>query len=150
MTAHTVCLLPSRTFHRQVFQYPISIFRISQPFRACLRKRAWTPRSRSVCSIGISSAMRDTFQTYIIGIEGSFIVLFPARAMAEKCHNERSAPYGISAFRAERRARRTSVGHSPTGISQRYLSMLVLRSGPAMRSAQRAVSKRIVALLGQA
>ena len=42
------------------------------------------------------------------------------------------------------------LGHSPTGISQRYLSMLVLRSGPAMRSAQRAVSKRIVALLGQA
>src|ERR1035437_10834461 len=42
------------------------------------------------------------------------------------------------------------LGHSPTRISQRYLSMPVLRSGPAMRSAQRAVSKRIVALLGQA
>jgi hypothetical protein len=35
-----------------------------------------------------------------------------------------------------------------SGVSQKYVARLVLQSGPAMRQAQRTVSRRIVALLG--
>jgi hypothetical protein len=37
---------------------------------------------------------------------------------------------------------------APAGISQRYVSQLTLNAGPAMRAAQRTISRRIVALLG--
>ena len=40
------------------------------------------------------------------------------------------------------------MGHSPTGISQRYIATLILQNGPAMRAAQERISKRIVSLLG--
>jgi integrase len=39
------------------------------------------------------------------------------------------------------------MGHKPRGISQRYVSRLMLSSGSALRGAQRSISKRIVALL---
>ena len=42
------------------------------------------------------------------------------------------------------------LGHSPGGISARYLHTLALSMGPALRSAQRTISRRIVSLLGQA
>jgi hypothetical protein len=40
------------------------------------------------------------------------------------------------------------MGHSPEGISQRYVVKMMLASGPAMRAAQRKISRRIVALMG--
>jgi integrase len=40
------------------------------------------------------------------------------------------------------------LGHAPRGVSQGYLSRMVLSSWPAMRSAQRSISRRIVSLLG--
>jgi hypothetical protein len=39
------------------------------------------------------------------------------------------------------------MGHAPAGISQRYVARMILSSGPAMRDAQRKISKRIVSLL---
>ena len=39
------------------------------------------------------------------------------------------------------------LGHAPAGISQRYIARMILTSGPALRAAQRAISRRIVALL---
>jgi integrase len=41
------------------------------------------------------------------------------------------------------------LGHAPRGVSQGYLSRMVLSSWPAMRAAQRRVSRRIVSLLGE-
>ena len=40
------------------------------------------------------------------------------------------------------------MGHAPKGISQDYVSLLILQNGPAMRKAQEQISKRIVKLLG--
>jgi len=40
------------------------------------------------------------------------------------------------------------MGHAPKGISQDYVSLLILQNGPAMRMAQEQISKRIVKLLG--
>ena len=40
------------------------------------------------------------------------------------------------------------MGHAPAGISQRYVARMILSSGPAMREAQRKISKRITGLLG--
>jgi hypothetical protein len=40
------------------------------------------------------------------------------------------------------------MGHAPAGISQRYVARMILSSGPAMREAQRKISRRIVSLLG--
>jgi integrase len=40
------------------------------------------------------------------------------------------------------------MGHAPAGISQRYVARMIPSSGPAMRDAQRRISKRIVGLLG--
>ena len=40
------------------------------------------------------------------------------------------------------------MGHAPQGISQKYISTLILQNGPAMRAAQERISKRIVSLLG--
>jgi integrase len=42
------------------------------------------------------------------------------------------------------------LGHAPSGISQRYIAVLILQNGPAMRLAQERISKRIVSLLGLA
>ena len=39
------------------------------------------------------------------------------------------------------------MGHTPEGISQKYIARMILTSGPALRAAQRKVSQRIVALL---
>ncbi len=39
------------------------------------------------------------------------------------------------------------LGHAPAGISQRYIARMILTSGPALRAAQRAISRRMVALL---
>jgi integrase len=39
------------------------------------------------------------------------------------------------------------MGHAPAGISQRYIARMILTSGPALRAAQRTISRRIVALL---
>jgi integrase len=39
------------------------------------------------------------------------------------------------------------LGHAPAGISQRYIARMILTSGPALRAAQRTISRRIVALL---
>jgi integrase len=39
------------------------------------------------------------------------------------------------------------LGHAPAGVSARYLHTLALSLGPGLRKAQRAISKRIVALL---
>lgn len=39
------------------------------------------------------------------------------------------------------------MGHAPEGISQRYISQMILQSGPALRAAQRKISARIVGLL---
>jgi hypothetical protein len=39
------------------------------------------------------------------------------------------------------------MGHAPEGISQKYVARMILSSGPAMRAAQRMISRRIVALL---
>ncbi len=41
------------------------------------------------------------------------------------------------------------LGHIPPGISPGYVAKMILASGQGMRSAQRAVSRRIVALLGK-
>jgi integrase len=40
------------------------------------------------------------------------------------------------------------LGHAPQGISQKYIATLILQNGPAMRTAQERISKRIVNLLG--
>ena len=40
------------------------------------------------------------------------------------------------------------LGHVPQNISQAYIMRLVLSAGPALRQAQRKVSKRILHLLG--
>ena len=40
------------------------------------------------------------------------------------------------------------MGHAPKGISQDYVSMMILQNGPAMRQAQEEISKRIFKLLG--
>jgi integrase len=40
------------------------------------------------------------------------------------------------------------MGHSPKGISQKYIAMLILQNGPAMRTAQSKISKKIFKLLG--
>jgi integrase len=40
------------------------------------------------------------------------------------------------------------LGHAPAGVSSRYLHVLALSLGPGLRKAQRAISKRIVTLLG--
>jgi integrase len=40
------------------------------------------------------------------------------------------------------------MGHSPEGISQKYIVKMILASGPALREAQRKISRRIVGLLG--
>ena len=40
------------------------------------------------------------------------------------------------------------MGHAPAGINQRYVATLILQNGPAMRTAQERISKRIVNLLG--
>lgn len=40
------------------------------------------------------------------------------------------------------------LGHAPAGISQRYVARMILQSGPAMRRAQAAISRRMVELLG--
>jgi integrase len=40
------------------------------------------------------------------------------------------------------------MGHAPEGISQKYVAILILSNGPAMRDAQAKISKRIVGLLG--
>ena len=39
------------------------------------------------------------------------------------------------------------LGHAPEGISQKYIARMILTAGPALRVAQRAISRRIVALL---
>jgi integrase len=39
------------------------------------------------------------------------------------------------------------MGHAPEGISQKYIARMILTSGPALRAAQRKVSRRITALL---
>jgi integrase len=39
------------------------------------------------------------------------------------------------------------LGHAPAGISQRYVARMILASGPALRQAQRKISRRIVQLL---
>jgi integrase len=44
---------------------------------------------------------------------------------------------------------RLLMGHSLAGINQRYITELVLQSGPGLRTAQVAISRRIVTLLGQ-
>jgi integrase len=43
---------------------------------------------------------------------------------------------------------RLLMGHSLRGISQEYVTKAVISSGPSLRAAQRAISRRIVALLG--
>jgi hypothetical protein len=40
------------------------------------------------------------------------------------------------------------MGHTPEGISRKYILKLVLSSGSDLREAQRKISKRICALLG--
>jgi integrase len=40
------------------------------------------------------------------------------------------------------------MSHAPSGISQKYIPMMMLREGPAMRKAQAAISARIMSLLG--
>ncbi|QPF91484.1 tyrosine-type recombinase/integrase [Bradyrhizobium commune] len=40
------------------------------------------------------------------------------------------------------------LGHAPEGISQRYIATLILSNGPALRDAQRRMSRRFVELLG--
>jgi integrase len=40
------------------------------------------------------------------------------------------------------------MGHAPVGVSRKYVVQMILSSGPAMRSAQRAISRRIMSLLG--
>jgi integrase len=40
------------------------------------------------------------------------------------------------------------MGHSPEGISQKYIVKMMLASGPALRQAQRKISRQIVGLLG--
>jgi integrase len=44
---------------------------------------------------------------------------------------------------------RLLMGHSLRGISQEYVTKAVISSGPSLRAAQRAISRRIVTLLGQ-
>ena len=39
-------------------------------------------------------------------------------------------------------------GHAPEGISQRYVARMTLNAAPAMREAQRKISRRILELLG--
>lgn len=39
------------------------------------------------------------------------------------------------------------MGHAPEGISQKYIARMILTSGPALRAAQRMISRRIFALL---
>jgi integrase len=43
---------------------------------------------------------------------------------------------------------RLLMGHSLVGVSAGYISRMMMHAGPSLRSAQRAVSKRIVSLLG--
>jgi hypothetical protein len=40
------------------------------------------------------------------------------------------------------------LGHAPRGISQEYIAILILASGPSMRDAQEKISARMLALLG--
>jgi hypothetical protein len=40
------------------------------------------------------------------------------------------------------------MGHAPEGISQKYIAVLMLSNGPAMRAAQEKISARMVMLLG--
>lgn len=39
------------------------------------------------------------------------------------------------------------MGHAPEGISQKYIARMILTSGPALRAAQRKISRRIISLL---
>jgi integrase len=39
------------------------------------------------------------------------------------------------------------MGHSPEGISQRYVVKMMLASGPALREAQKSISRRLMSLL---
>lgn len=42
------------------------------------------------------------------------------------------------------------LGHAPEGVSQKYIARMILAAGPALRDAQRRMSRRIVALLNPA
>lgn len=42
------------------------------------------------------------------------------------------------------------LGHAPEGISQKYIARMILTAGPALRAAQRTISRRIVGLLAPA
>src|SRR5471032_2324214 len=39
------------------------------------------------------------------------------------------------------------LGHAPEGVSQKYIARMILAAGPALRDAQRRMSRRMVALL---
>ena len=39
------------------------------------------------------------------------------------------------------------LGHAPEGVSQKYIARMILNAGPALRAAQRTISRRMVALL---
>jgi hypothetical protein len=56
---------------------------------------------------------------------------------------ERAADCGVDELLAH-----FMLGHVPQNISQAYITRLVLSAGPALRQAQRKVSKRILHLLG--
>jgi hypothetical protein len=43
---------------------------------------------------------------------------------------------------------RLLLGHSLIGISQSYITRAIVQGGPGLRAAQRAISRRIISLLG--
>jgi integrase len=59
------------------------------------------------------------------------------------CYRDAALAAGVDEFSV-----RLLMGHSLRGISQEYVTRAVVSSGPSLRSAQRAISKRIVMLLG--
>jgi integrase len=59
------------------------------------------------------------------------------------CYRDAALAAGVDEFVV-----RLLMGHSLRGISQEYVTRAVISSGPSLRAAQRAISKRIVTLLG--
>jgi integrase len=60
------------------------------------------------------------------------------------CYRDAALLAGVDEF-----VTRMLMGHSLRGISQEYVTKAIISSGPSLRAAQRAISRRIVTLLGR-
>jgi integrase len=104
---------------------------------------------RVILSVPIVQALRMALKAH----DGPLV--FPG--MAQVGHREDLPARGV-ALRRTYRTVAADVGidemlahfllsHAPAGISQRYVARMILQTGPAMRTAQRRISRRILDLL---